>query len=135
MAERTARDHRWPTGYPVSGAIPADVPDAAHRPEDCPVGRTLSALGGRWKPLIVARLLDGPLRFGELRGRLSTVTARVLARQLRELASDGVVRRDVRSMVPAHVDYALTARGRALVPVLDSMAAWGIAAGALDELA
>lgn len=99
---------------------------SCERPEHCPVGRTVRAVGGRWKPLIVFHLRGGAVRFNALRRRMPTVTQRMLTQHLREMERDGLVSRTVREVVPPHVEYALTERGRALVPVLDAMAAWGL---------
>lgn len=94
-------------------------------PEDCPVEATLRAMGGRWKPLILYHLRSRPVRFNGLRRLIPGVTQRMLTQHLRELERDGIVSRTVREVVPPHVEYALTERGRTLTPVLDAMAAWG----------
>lgn len=105
------------------------VPSAASQdcqdPGDCPVERTLSVIGGRWKPLILFHLRGGGQRFNALRRRIPSVTQRMLTQHLRELETDGIVSRTVHPVVPPRVDYALTPLGRTLLPILDSMAAWG----------
>lgn len=101
------------------------VMGACFDPNRCPVERTLKVIGGRWKPLILYHLRERPRRFNELRRLMPTVTQRMLTQHLRELEADRIVNRTVREIVPPHVDYAFTARGRTLLPILDGMAAWG----------
>ena len=91
----------------------------------CPVETTLRVIGGRWKVLVIHHLLEGPRRFGELGGALAGVSARTLAKQLRELEADGVVDRAVLRAVPPMVEYSLTAEGRKLTPILLAMHEWG----------
>ena len=79
----------------------------------CPAERTLDVIGGRWKVPILWHLLQGTLRFSELRRALPGVTQKMLTQQLRELERAGVVRRRVYPQVPPKVEYSLTDRGRA----------------------
>lgn len=91
----------------------------------CPVESTIAAIGGRWKVLVIHHLLDGSKRFGELTRLLQGVSARTLTRQLRELEDSGVVSRFVHQQIPPKVEYALTALGRELKPILFAMHEWG----------
>ena len=91
----------------------------------CPVEVTLSAIGGKWKALILHHVIAKPRRFNELRRLMPAVTQRMLTQHLRELEADGILHREVRAQVPPHVEYSLTTRGRTLVPILDAMAQWG----------
>ena len=86
--------------------------------------QALNLLSRRWVGLIVRVLLDGPLRFNELAGKLQVVADRVLAERLRDLEAEGVVTRAVHVGSPVRVEYALTAKGLALAPVLDAIEAW-----------
>jgi DNA-binding HxlR family transcriptional regulator len=61
----------------------------------CPVEVTVDVTGGKWKPMIIYRLLDGPYRFGELRRLVGDPSQRSLTMQLRELEADGIVSREV----------------------------------------
>lgn len=94
-------------------------------PDHCPVEVTLSAIGGKWKALILYHVKARPRRFNELRKLIPRVTQRMLTQHLRELEADGIVLREVFAQVPPHVEYSLTRKGRTLVPILDAMAAWG----------
>lgn len=91
----------------------------------CPAERTLDVIGGRWKVPILWHLLQGTLRFSELRRALPGVTQKMLTQQLRELERAGVVRRRVYPQVPPKVEYSLTDRGSSLKPVVDAMCKWG----------
>jgi DNA-binding HxlR family transcriptional regulator len=91
----------------------------------CPVEATLSFLDGKWKGVILFHLMDGTLRFNELRRRLPTVTQRMLTKQLRELETCGLVSRTVFAVVPPRVDYAMTPLGLTLEPVIRALATWG----------
>jgi DNA-binding HxlR family transcriptional regulator len=91
----------------------------------CSVGLTVEMVGGKWKGVILYFLLDGTLRFSEIRKKIPAITQRMLTLQLRELESDGLVDRKVYPVVPPRVEYTLTAFGRSLEPVMRTMAEWG----------
>jgi DNA-binding HxlR family transcriptional regulator len=92
----------------------------------CPVQLAVSAVSGKWKVLIVWHLRNATLRYGELRSRLPKVTHKMLAQQLRELEADGLINRTVYAVVPPKVEYALTERGRELLPALEALRQWGM---------
>jgi len=91
----------------------------------CPVAATLDLIDGKWKGVVLYHLLAGPKRFNQLGRELTTVTQRMLTKQLRELEEAGLVSRTVFAQVPPRVDYALTDEGRSLAPVIASLKAWG----------
>lgn len=91
----------------------------------CPVEVSIAVLGGAWKMTIVKHLLDGSLRYGELRRRVGDVTPRVLTRQLRELEQDGIVSRRMYAEVPPRVEYSLTPTGKALRDFVAELNRWG----------
>lgn len=93
--------------------------------ETCGVETMLTVVGGKWKPMILYALLQGPRRFGELNRVIPEVTQRMLTLQLRELEEDGLVHRDVYKQVPLKVEYSLTPFGRSIEPVLLMMRQWG----------
>lgn len=86
---------------------------------------TLGVMAGRWKVLVLHFLLSSPRRFSELRESLRGISHRTLSRQLRELERDGLVHRINSPKSPTHVEYALTALGESLRPVLGAMHEWG----------
>jgi len=91
----------------------------------CPVEAALDRIGGKWKGLIVFRLLERTYRFNELRRTLPGCTQRMLTNQLRELEADGIVHREIYPQVPPRVEYSLTELGRDLEPMVRAMCAWG----------
>ena len=109
------------------------MPRARHDRYDCSPGCAVEAalrfIDGKWKGVILWHLLDGTLRFNQLRRLLPGVTQRMLTNQLRELEADGLVHRRVHAEVPPRVEYRLTERGRTLEPVLSALKAWGDAQG------
>ncbi|GAA3369373.1 hypothetical protein GCM10017744_088800 [Streptomyces antimycoticus] len=95
---------------------------------DCSIGRVEHALGiirGRWKLLIIHHLLvREPRRFSDLERAIPQVTQKMLIQQLRALEKDHVVRRIAYPEVPPHVEYELTADGRALATALTALHDW-----------
>jgi len=91
----------------------------------CAVEATLGLIDGKWKGVVLYHLLDGTLRFSEIRRKLPSVTQRMLTNQLRELEADGLIDRRVFPEVPPRVEYSLTERGRSLRPVIMALKAWG----------
>lgn len=90
----------------------------------CPVELALSQIGGKWKTVLIARLKQGPLRYSELRRMVPDLADKVLTERLRELESDGFVKRIPASARPT-TRYALTERGLSLSPVLEALYNWG----------
>ena len=95
----------------------------------CPAERTLDFLSGKWRPMVIYWLSEGPLRFNELQRRLGAVTHRTLSKTLKEMEAEGLVKRTDYREIPPRVDYALTDKGRALRPVLEAMENWARAHG------
>ncbi len=93
----------------------------------CPAERTLAFLSGKWRPMIIFWLMDGPLRFNELQRRLGGITHRTLSKTLKEMDVEGLVQRRDHEEIPPRVDYSLTDRGRSLAPVLQAMQDWAAA--------
>ncbi|PZF79261.1 winged helix-turn-helix transcriptional regulator [Jiangella anatolica] len=82
-------------------------------------------MGGKWKGLILFALQDGPLRFGQLRRAVGTISERMLILQVRELETAGLVHREVYQQVPPKVEYSLTDFGRSLNDAMASLGDWG----------
>jgi DNA-binding HxlR family transcriptional regulator len=91
----------------------------------CGLDATLKVIAGKWKPLILFFLLQGPNRYGELKRAVRGVSDKVLIQQLKELEADGVIVRHDHGEVPPRVDYALTPLGRSLAGALVPLCTWG----------
>ena len=91
----------------------------------CPVETTLTLISDKWKVLILRDLMNGTLRFGELKKSIGHVTQKVLTAQLRQMEASGLLTRKVYAEVPPRVEYSLTPLGRSLKPIMDAMWAWG----------
>ena len=91
----------------------------------CPVEATLALIGGKYKGLILWKLMGGTLRFSELRRAVPCATPKMLTQQLRELEESGLVHREMFPVIPPKVEYSLTEFGRSIRPVLEAMYAWG----------
>lgn len=91
---------------------------------NCPVEAGLDLIGGKWKPIILFRILEETRRFNELRRLLPAITQRMLTTQLRELERDGLIGRTVYPEIPPKVEYSITAFGQTLEPVLLALKAW-----------
>lgn len=93
--------------------------------EACPVEATLELIGGKGKGIILYHLLDGTLRFNEIRRKLGPITPRILTKQLRELEYANIIHRKVYPEVPPKVEYRLTEQGESLRPVIMMLKQWG----------
>ena len=92
---------------------------------DCPAERATYFFGGKWKIRIIFNLFNKKkVRFGELKRILSKVTQQMLSKQLKELEQDGLVNREVKSVMPPKVEYSLTTFGLSLIPILKSLSNW-----------
>lgn len=91
----------------------------------CAIARALDVVGERWTLLIVRELLGGPRRYSGLLADLPGISTDVLAARLREMERDGLLARRPATPRASAFVYELTAGGRALAPVLETLAAWG----------
>ena len=91
----------------------------------CPVETTLTLISDKWKVLILRDLMNGTLRFGELKKSIGHVTQKVLTAQLRQMEASGLLTRKVYAEVPPRVEYTLTELGYSLKPVMDALWTWG----------
>jgi DNA-binding HxlR family transcriptional regulator len=93
--------------------------------ETCPVCRTADIVCGKWTLLLVKELAEGSSRFCELERSLAGISPRTLSLRLRALEEEGMVARHTYPDVPPRVEYILTDKGRALVPLIEDMRAYG----------
>lgn len=93
---------------------------------NCPMRRTLELLSGKWRTHIIYELCKCPTcRFGELKRAMPKITNTMLTNTLRDLEELGIVHREQFNEIPPHVEYSLTEKGKALLPVFTELAKWG----------
>ncbi|MCB0661661.1 MAG: helix-turn-helix transcriptional regulator [Saprospiraceae bacterium] len=92
-----------------------------------PVEFAMDRLGGTWKMPILWRLKDKVYRFGELKKSIAHISDKMLTTQLRELESDGFIHREVYPVVPPKVEYSITPKGEAAIPIVNQIRNYGIA--------
>ncbi|SHG52667.1 winged helix-turn-helix transcriptional regulator [Flavobacterium johnsoniae] len=92
----------------------------------CSTSLTMKYIGGKWKAVILIHLIQKK-RYSELRKECKVITERTLSLQLKEMEEDGLVTRTVyTSKPPLRVEYELTEFGKTLIPLLNSIAEWGM---------
>lgn len=85
----------------------------------------MGIIAGKWKPAIIyALVMNGTLRFNDLRRMIGGVSQRMLTQQLRDLERHGIVRRVVHPEIPPRVEYSVTRLGRSLHPIFKSVCRW-----------
>jgi DNA-binding HxlR family transcriptional regulator len=92
---------------------------------DCPVMRTAEIVCGKWTMLLIRDLAEGRARFCELERSLAGISPRTLSLRLRALEEEGIVERRTFAEVPPRVEYTLTDKGRALIPIVEDMREYG----------
>jgi DNA-binding HxlR family transcriptional regulator len=84
----------------------------------------IELLSNKWRIPILHILRNGPLRTSEIQGAMSQVSAKVLTQTLRGMEWDGLIDRHIFTVVPPHVEYALTDMGRSLIQPLQDLCRW-----------
>ena len=101
---------------------------ARSKPSDaanvCPVARAARLLGDTWSLLVLRDLAPGPKRFSELLASTG-ISPRVLSRRLHSLVQQGLLARRAFAQVPPRVEYALTEKGAAALPLVDALRSYG----------
>ena len=100
------------------------VKRTSHQDTQCGVARPLDAIGDGWSLLIVRDAFAGARRFGEFQASLG-LAKNILAARLRTLVAHGVMEVAPAPDGGAYQEYRLTAKGRALFPVLVALRQWG----------
>lgn len=91
-----------------------------------PFEYTLSVVSGKWKLKIIYFLAcTAPARYNLLKKNIDEITHKMLSTQLKELEQEGIVSRKEYPQVPPKVEYALTAKGESLIPIVIAMCDWG----------
>lgn len=93
---------------------------------NCPVTATMSLIGGKWKILILHLINNDINRFGKMSMMLKDVSKQMLTTQLRDLERDGLIARVIYPEIPPRVEYFLTEKGKALLPVFNALKNWGL---------
>jgi len=91
----------------------------------CPVGCCAEIISGKWTLLLIRDLAEGSCRFCELERSLEGISPRTLSLRLRALEDNGIVERKTYPEVPPRVEYRLTEKGKALVPLIEDMRTYG----------
>lgn len=107
----------------------ADPMLAPADPLPASVSGAMAIVGDRWSLAVIAALLDGPLRYGELQARLESIAPNILSARLRKLADEGIVIAVPYSRRPPRVEYRLSGDGQELSDLLHALAAWGARIG------
>jgi DNA-binding HxlR family transcriptional regulator len=89
------------------------------------VAQALEIIGNKWTALIVKELSDGCARFSSLQAALPGISPRTLSQRLDDMEQKKLITKRIFAEVPPRVEYTLTAKGKDLLPILKSMAAWG----------
>ncbi|MCB0165802.1 MAG: helix-turn-helix transcriptional regulator [Anaerolineae bacterium] len=92
---------------------------------ECPVEAVANLLGGRWKIIILGRLMHGTRRYGEIKHSINYISEKMLIQQLRQLEQDGLVERRQYPEVPPRVEYSLSTKGCTLIPLFQYIGEWG----------
>ncbi|MET3698498.1 HxlR family transcriptional regulator [Bacillus oleivorans] len=85
--------------------------------------KAMSILGQRWTGLVIYQLLNGPQRFCTLESSIG-ISGRVLSERLKDLESQGIVKREVFPETPVRIEYSLTEKGLSLEPIMKSIENW-----------
>jgi DNA-binding HxlR family transcriptional regulator len=91
----------------------------------CPVAKTAEIISNKWTPLILRDLVDGERRFSQLERSLVGISPKTLSERLKRLEEAKVIDRHCFAEVPPRVEYSLTEKGHALMPLIDCMREFG----------
>lgn len=92
---------------------------------NCPIRNVLSRVGDKWSMLILFTLENHPtIRFKELQRNIPDISQKMLTATLKALEADGLINREVFPEVPPRVEYALTEKGKSLLPLIDDLLTW-----------
>jgi DNA-binding HxlR family transcriptional regulator len=111
-----------------SATVNVSLPEYRNMPKKrmyvCSLEAAMDVIGGKWKPHILWKIKDAPLRFGAIQEKLPAISQKMLTRQLRALEADRLISRTEYPTMPPRVEYALTGRGRTVIPILMSLKDW-----------
>ena len=91
---------------------------------NCPFTRAIGTIGNKWKPIIINVISTHTIRFGQLAAIIPHISRKVLTEQLKELEEDGLLERLVYKEIPPRVEYKLSEKGLAFLPILENIKEW-----------
>ena len=86
---------------------------------NCPFTRAIGTIGNKWKPIIINVIGTRTIRFGQLDAIIPHISRKVLTEQLKELEEDGLLERWAYKEIPPRVEYKLSEKGLAFLPILE----------------
>ena len=90
----------------------------------CPMTRAMAFIGTKWKPIIIYIIGHRTIRFGQLAAMMPLISRKVLTEQLKDLEGDGIIVREAFGEVPPRVEYRLSDKGLALLPIFKDLCNW-----------
>lgn len=92
----------------------------------CPVDIAFSVVGKKWTVLLIRNMLRGHRRFNEFLANIAGLGPRTLSARLKELEQEQLIVKRVRQTAPVSVEYSLTEKGNAVLPILEQMVRWSV---------
>jgi len=93
---------------------------------NCPFTRAIGTIGNKWKPIIINVIGTRTIRFGQLDAIVPHISRKVLTEQLKELEEDGLLERMAYKELPPRVEYKLSEKGLAFLPILENIKEWNL---------
>lgn len=94
--------------------------------DQCVLQEILRVIGGKWSMSIIYMLFSGKKRFSELERTIPHINTRMLVKELKNLAQNGVIAREIFATVPPTVEYSLTKKGEKLESIINDIYDWGV---------
>ena len=91
---------------------------------NCPFTRAIGTIGNKWKPIIINVIGTRTIRFGQLDAIVPNISRKVLTEQLKELEEDELLERLAYKELPPRVEYKLSEKGLAFLPILEAIKEW-----------
>lgn len=89
--------------------------------EGCPAEEVLKLFSGKWKPQIFRLAVNGSLRFSSLLRQIEGSNKQSISVALKELTEEGFLDKMVVKLKPLHIEYTLSARGKAVIPIFEQL--------------
>ncbi|MES2627428.1 MAG: helix-turn-helix domain-containing protein [Bacteroidota bacterium] len=91
---------------------------------ECSMHRSMAVLGTKWKPIVIWMLQHRTARFGQIAASIGMISRKVLTSTLKEMEEDGLIIREEHREIPPRVEYSLTEKGKALLPIMEELVKW-----------